>query len=178
MHKLKAPLSEEMLINELQAKSSAGAGALYDNYSGALFGILLAMVSNKELAGELLQQSFIKIWESFDDYNVSKGRLFPWMVGITRNLVKVSLQGEAVGRQNATLPASANGYKNPLAATVCTNAAGPCYGANKTNEGDHDIFKLIFYKGYTCADAAKELDISLDAAKKHCRAALFMKRGQ
>lgn len=39
----------------------------------------------QEEAAEVLEESFVKIWEAMDVFDRSKGTLFTWMLAITRN---------------------------------------------------------------------------------------------
>ena len=76
---------EELIV--LIGKGSQNAFAyLYDNYSQALFGVIFKIVNSQEDAEDILQQAFVKIWTNFKFYNVSKGRLYTWMLTISRNL--------------------------------------------------------------------------------------------
>ena len=72
-------------MDELQAKNEAALSYLYDNYSGALYGVLLKILKEPELCQDVLQESFVKIWKNIDRYNPSKGALYTWMLNIARN---------------------------------------------------------------------------------------------
>src|ERR1700753_3568396 len=87
-------LPEKKLIEEMKAQSRIGAEALYDMYSRSLFGVLLKIVNDDYLAEDLLQQSFIKIWYSVANYNDTRGRLFTWMIAITRNMARDCLRSK------------------------------------------------------------------------------------
>lgn len=43
------------------------------------------MVSAEEIAEDILQDVFVKIWKNIENYDASKGRLFTWMLNIARN---------------------------------------------------------------------------------------------
>ena len=77
--------SEDELVSLLQNKDAQAFNYLYDNYSGALYGIIYKMVENKELAEDILQEVFVKIWNNFSNYTNTKGRLFTWMLNVARN---------------------------------------------------------------------------------------------
>ena len=59
---------------------------VYDHYTGALYGVVLRVVRNEEVAQEVLQDALLKIWDKIDTYDPGKGRLFTWMLNLTRNL--------------------------------------------------------------------------------------------
>lgn len=73
------------LIAAVQQGDQQALAALYDAYSGALYGIILKVVEKEELAQEVLQDTFVKIWRSAGGYDASKGRPFTWMLNIARN---------------------------------------------------------------------------------------------
>src|SRR5207253_4702565 len=72
--------SEEELVILLQNRDQKAFSYLYDNYAAALNGVIYRMVENRELAEDILQEAFIKIWNNFSNYDSLKGRLFTWML--------------------------------------------------------------------------------------------------
>jgi RNA polymerase sigma factor (sigma-70 family) len=81
----KTTYSEQELVYLLQQRNEKAFGYLYDNYSGALYGIVNAIVTDKELANDVLQNVFVNIWRKIESYDATKGRLFTWMLNIARN---------------------------------------------------------------------------------------------
>lgn len=73
------------LIFLLKNKNEESFSDLYDNYSRALYGVIFKMVNDNEVAEDILQEVFIKIWQHIDKYDSTKGTLFTWMINITRN---------------------------------------------------------------------------------------------
>jgi DNA-directed RNA polymerase specialized sigma24 family protein len=55
---------------------------LYDTYSPALYGVILKLTPDVQLASAILEQSFKKIWGELNDYSASKGRIFSLMLRI------------------------------------------------------------------------------------------------
>lgn len=78
--------SELSFVIKLKAKDLKALSALYDQYHKALFGVMLKIVRSTELAEDLLQEVFMKIWFSIDTYDPDRGRLFTWMLNLARNL--------------------------------------------------------------------------------------------
>src|SRR6478609_8576061 len=81
----KIQIEEAALIKLLRSGNSKGLTLLYDNYSAALFGIIIRIVKENAVAEDVLQESFLKIWKNFSKYDETKGRLFTWIVNISRN---------------------------------------------------------------------------------------------
>ena len=69
----------------LQQRNEKAFGYLYDNYSGALYGIVKSIVTDTEIANDVLQNVFVNIWRKIELYDAQKGRLFTWMLNIARN---------------------------------------------------------------------------------------------
>ena len=78
----KISLSEEELVNGLKSQDTAAMEALFSMYSGALLGVISRIVVQTEVAEDVLQETFVKIWNSASGYDPSKGRLFTWMMNI------------------------------------------------------------------------------------------------
>lgn len=77
--------SEPELVALLKQKDAVAFEYLYDNYSGALYSVILSMLTDRELSNDILQEVFIKIWRQIQSYDETKGRLFTWMINLTRN---------------------------------------------------------------------------------------------
>ena len=82
----KLTLTEPELVLALQSKDSTVLKTLYSMYSSALYGVISRIITHTELAEDVLQETFVKIWQSAEHYDNSKGRLFTWMMNIARNL--------------------------------------------------------------------------------------------
>ena len=78
-------ISEEDLIALLANRNMKGMEILYDNYSSALYGVIFRIIQKDEIAEDVLQDTFLKIWNNFPQYDAAKGRLFTWMINIGRN---------------------------------------------------------------------------------------------
>ena len=77
-------LDTEILVQMIKSKSEQGLNILYDNYCGALYGVLIRFLG-EEVADDLLKEVFLKIWKNIDSFDPKKGALFTWMLNITRN---------------------------------------------------------------------------------------------
>src|SRR5688572_5036807 len=77
--------SEEQLVSELRQQSEKAFDYLYENYSSALYTVILTIVKEPQSAADVLQEVFIKIWRQIGLYDDTKGRLFTWMMRISRN---------------------------------------------------------------------------------------------
>lgn len=57
---------------------------LYDQYSPAVYGEITRVTNSREEADEIFVDVFTTICKKFDEYDPSRGRLFTWIISITR----------------------------------------------------------------------------------------------
>jgi RNA polymerase sigma factor (sigma-70 family) len=77
--------SEEELVAALKLNQKAAFEYLYENYSGALYGLIYKVLKDEDKAADVMQDVFLKIWKKIGDYDTSKGSLYTWMMNISRN---------------------------------------------------------------------------------------------
>ena len=78
-------MDESSLCDLIKFQDREVFAYVYDNYSPAVFGEIVRIVKSREAAEDLLQDVFITIWQKGDQYDRRKGRLFTWIMSITRN---------------------------------------------------------------------------------------------
>ena len=58
---------------------------VYDATSSKLYGIILRILKRRELADEVLQEVYVKIWERAADFDPTRASPITWMATIARN---------------------------------------------------------------------------------------------
>jgi len=58
---------------------------LYDRTSSKLFGVVLRVVRDRGVAGEVLQDVYLRIWQNAASFDPHNGRPMTWMITIARN---------------------------------------------------------------------------------------------
>ena len=171
--------SEEELIYLLKNRDQSAFSYLYDNYSGALFGIIYKMLEDRELAEDVLQESFLKIWNNFSIYDSLKGRLFTWMLNITRNLTIDTVRSKGY-RKQSKIQNSGNSVDNSvdnISSNTNTTESFDALGIRKhlallTND-QKQIIDLAYFGGFTQDEISKQLDIPLGTVKTRMRTAII-----
>ncbi len=178
--KTRSPLSDEsVLVEKLLLRDEQAFQWLYENYSAALYGVLLKIVREEEQAQDLMQDVFVKIWANLTTYDTKKGRLFTWMLNITRNTAIDSIRaGKAMSR-----PASAQTVSTDEAGTYTVDRQHAVAPENTDLIGLKDVIEklrpdrkqlidLVYFNGYTHEEAADELSLPLGTVKTRIRSAL------
>ncbi len=64
--------------------------------------IIKQIISQQEVAEDVLQEVFVKVWQNIQSYDVSKGRLYTWMISIARNLSIDRTRSKEFNKQSKT----------------------------------------------------------------------------
>lgn len=167
--------SEEELVQLLQGQDQQAFSYLYDNYAAALNGIIFRMVEDRELAEDILQEAFVKIWNNFSSYDTGKGRLFTWMLNITRNLTIDTLRSKGYKKQSKI-----SGDENSVSNLTNDNRTAERFDAMGVRKQlanlkpeQRSIIDLAYFNGYTQDEISKEMGIPLGTVKTRMRAAII-----
>lgn len=172
---IKTTYSEEELIVLLKEKNENGFHYLYDHYSGALYGVILRIVQSKEYAEEVIQDVFVKIWNSIHQYDASKGRFYTWMINIARNTAIDYLKSKGFQNELKNQPLPDFVYNTTELSTV--NNSADYIGFNNILESlevdKQELINLSYYQGYTQNEISEKLKIPLGTVKTKMRNALM-----
>ena len=171
----KISLSEEELVRALKAQETIAIQALYDMYSGALLGVISRIILQPEVAEDLLQETFIKIWNSAESYDSSKGRLFTWMMNVARNLSIDKLRSKDFKNSNKNQDIENNVDFIDAQKKVTFNAdlLGLREMVVALKPEFTTVLDLVYFKGYTHMEAAEELELPLGTVKTRIRMAIM-----
>ena len=166
--------SQEELIVLLSKGDQKAFAYLYDNYSQALFGVIYKIVNSQEDAEDILQQAFVKIWNNFDSYNESKGRLYTWIVAVSRNLALDFLRSKNV--KNKSKIQSLENHVYTLKSNNLLDSKNDYIGLDKmlailTSE-EQELINLAYFQGFTQDELANKLHIPLGTIKTKMRNSL------
>ena len=176
----KIRIAEDALVSMLSERNTEGIEILYDNYSSALYGVIFRIVQSDEIAENVLQETFLKIWNNFARYDEAKGRLFSWMVSIARNMALDVVRSKDFNqaRKNHTIDGSVSFVDSAFRTTYNPETIGLKDLVTRLDPEYRQVIELLFFGGYTQSEAAAKLDIPLGTVKTRSRAALLKLRQQ
>jgi RNA polymerase sigma factor (sigma-70 family) len=171
----KISLPEEDLVRALKGKETIAIQALYDMYSGALLGVISRIVINPEIAEDLLQETFIKIWNSAENYDSSKGRLFTWMINVARNLSIDKLRSKDFrnATKNQDIENNVDFIDSQKKITFNADTLGLREMVTALKPEFNNVLDMVYFKGYTHVEAAEELNLPLGTVKTRIRMAIM-----
>ena len=165
--------SQEKLIERLQSQDKTVVSDLYDLYSDTLYGIILRIIPQEDLAQDVLQDAFIKIWKNGSSYDSKKGTLFTWMLNICRNTAIDKTRSAAYKRQGKIHEISQTVYNNrQLSYEEKPEHIGIAEEVKKLEEKYREIIELIYFQGFTQKEVTEHLNIPLGTVKSRVRIGL------
>ncbi len=73
------------LLRQVASRDRAAFSALYSATSAKLYGIVLRVLNRRDIADEILQDVYLKIWQSAAEFDSARGSPIAWMASIARN---------------------------------------------------------------------------------------------
>ena len=165
------------LIQRLKRHEPEAMGEMYDRYARAAYSLMVRMVRDSAIAEDLLQETFLKIWNRIDGFDEAKGLLGPWVLTVTRHraidylrstegrVQPVSGDLEKLERPKFFLGFEAD-YANRERIRVIRDAF------QKLSENQRRVVELAYFEGLSQSEMATRLQQPLVTMKTLARTAL------
>lgn len=170
--------SESELVKLIKERHQSAFEYLYNNYSGALYNVILTIISDRELANDVLQEVFVKIWRQSDSYDATKGRLFTWMMNIARNASIDVLRSKSYQNNQQNLELTESVYESGGSMVTNIEKIGLRKLVHTLKEEYRTLIELSYFQGFTQDEISKMLNIPLGTVKTRLRGALLQLREQ
>lgn len=167
--------SEYELVRLLQQQDSNAFAYLYEKYAKALYNASFQIVGDTEICNDILQQVFVSIWQKIKMYDASKGRLFTWMLNITKNASIDFLRSKAHKNSLKNQDIDNNVHADSLATseTVNIDAIGIKKFIDTLREEYKQVLMQSYFEGFTHDEIAQNLQIPIGTVKTRLRASLI-----
>jgi RNA polymerase sigma-70 factor (ECF subfamily) len=165
--------NEDELIVRLRARDSAAMTLFYRQYSKLLYPVILRIVRNVPAAEDILQESMIKIWNSFASFDATKGYLFSWALRVCRNTAIDHMRDRRAREAQKTQPLDASAALYHAApATFLPEHVGVRELTHRLRPEYQRLIDLLYFEGLTQVEAAERLQLPLGTVKTHSRQAI------
>jgi RNA polymerase sigma-70 factor, ECF subfamily len=164
------------LVGAVAKGDKAAFERLYGATRAKLYGVLLRILGRPELAEEVMQETYLKVWKMADKFDPELASPITWMVAMARNRAidivrkraEVSIEEEPEA-QNVASDAPA-----PLARREMTEELKrllSCLG--KLDPEKQRIVLLAYYSGWSREQLSTKLDIPVNTIKTWLRRSLL-----
>ena len=73
------------LLVRLQKRDPQALAELYDRYGKMVYGLILRVVSDTGTAEDLVQETFLRVWNHAQGFDSERGAVGPWLMAVARN---------------------------------------------------------------------------------------------
>lgn len=170
-------VSDHALLWGIQNRDERALADLYDRYGRLLFTLALRIVGDRAMAEEVLQDTFLRCWEAAAQYDVSRGRVAAWLMGVARNrAIDLLRSGPHQARLREDRPlATADQLSDPMAPDLgdalslrqCVAAA-----LRELPAVQRQTIELAYYGGLTQSEISRVQAEPIGTVKTRMRAAL------
>jgi RNA polymerase sigma-70 factor (ECF subfamily) len=77
--------TDHELLRRMRLGDESALEELYVRYGGLVYTLALRIVGDRELAREVLQDTFLRSWDGREGYDPQRGQVAWWLMGIARN---------------------------------------------------------------------------------------------
>ena len=167
-------IEESELVSRLRERDRLALEYLYDHYSGALYGAILRIVRKQDIADEVLQDVFLKIWDKFDSYDSTKGKLFTWILNVARNQAIDKTRSREISKEKKTtgIDNVVNRIDRSEYLEQGIDGIGVKDILKDLPEEQRFVVEYLYFKGYTQSELADEHNIPLGTIKTRLRLAM------
>ena len=175
----KRELTLESLLNATAKGDRDAFKTLYQRSSGKLFGVVLRILKNRQMAEDALQDVYLKIWQRAGTYSSDKGKPVSWMATIARNraidIVRASRPHQTIDEPGDEEEVFQLGTQNAEGVDVGElESLRFCLGEMKKD--DRQYVMLAYYEGFSRDELAQQFDIPVGTIKTRLRRGLLALR--
>ena len=172
-------LDDKELVQAIVERRTEAVAELYDRYSGMLKALSQRILHDPSDAEEILQETFLQVWNQASRYDPKRSSVSTWLVLISRSRSIDRLRSRQVKLRTAT----AAGRENPDIHTS-PKGVGNVLGQERRKRLQEEmarlpseqsqVLELAFYGGMTQSEIAEHTGIPLGTVKT--RTLLAMKK--
>ena len=167
---MSTPIEQE-IITLLKNGDQKAISLLYENYSGALLGVVKKIISDDDIAQDVLQESFVKVWKKGKTYDASKAKLFTWLYRIFYNSAIDKVRSLKNKTKKEVQIKDSNVYK--LTTDSLNQDTLDIQKHLSTIELKYQVvLNALYFEGMTQQEASEELNIPLGTIKSRLKIGL------
>lgn len=165
------PLNNEShIISLLKSDSRSAVRLILEQYGDALYTVAIKIVGSKEVAEEILQDSFVKVWKKADQYDEEKGRLFTWLIQIVRSTAIDKVRLVKFQRNRTSQSLDTHVYNSvKFSEEMQIKDVGLHKALSSLDEKYRTIIDLLYLQAYTQSEVTRELGIPLGTVKSRAK---------
>lgn len=151
---------------------------LYDATAPRLFGLVLRVVGDRGFAEEILQETYLQIWDRAAGYDPAAGSALSWLLTIAHRRAVDRVRSEQAGRRRAQADAAAREAEGPAGDVADTVVATLTAESERVavrrcleqlTAMQRQAIELAYFGGQTYREVAETLGAALPTIKSRIR---------
>ena len=170
-------LDDEELMQRLLYRDLRAFRALFDRYGNLVYSAALRVVRDAQIAEDMVQEIFLRIWRKPESYVAQRGRFVTWLTSVTRNRAVDEIRSR--GRRFRHETASPEEQERELPAPDTNDPALTVELADQRRlilaalaqipQEQRQIIELAYFGGFTQQEIAQRLSQPLGTVKTRIR---------
>lgn len=176
------PATKETLLAQIAGGDQAAFGALYDEVSPRVFGLIRRLLVDHAQSEEVTQEVFLEIWQNASRYEPSKGGASTWILTMAHRRAVDRIRSSQSGRDRDVkigIRDYVSDYDN-VADTVETNIEHERVkkAMSQLTELQRQAVTLAYYGGYSHSEVAAMLSVPIGTVKTRLRDGMIRLRDE
>ncbi len=168
-------LSDHDLLGRTAARDRTAFAALYDRYAPRAFGLILRIIRNRTDAEDVLQETFLQVWNQAARFDPNRSAPDVWLLLIARSRAVDRLRKRRTPTKE-DLPDPAT-HEEPDTGLIRQEDAEQLRSALEQLPPDQrDLIRRSFFCGRTHEQIATELNLPLGTVKTRIRLGMIRLR--
>ncbi len=165
------------LARRLKNRDPKAMEELYDRYGRITYALIFRVVRNEAVAEDLVQETFIRVWNRVHGFDHEKGALGPWVLAVARNRaidylrsVDGRMAQSAFELEKLEQPALFCDLENSILNMDRVRALRGAF--QKLTANQRLVLELAYYEGLSQTEMSERLKQPLGTVKTWVRMAL------
>ena len=165
------------LAARIKRRDPQAMADLYDRYGRLAYSVILRIVRDREMAEDLVQETFLRVWTRAQAFDSERGGLGPWLLAVARNRAIDYIRSadgrmarsafEIVEMENPAL------FSNLEKDVVTSDQARRIREALvKLDPNQRTVIELAYFEGLSQTEMAQKMSQPLGTIKTWVRTAL------
>ena len=175
--------NDRELIERLKRREPQAMADLYDRYGRLAYSLIFRIVRDSGTAEDLVQETFLRIWNRVQAFDSERGALAPWILAVARNRAIDYLRSVDGRMAKSATELDVNEHPSMFGdlerEVLTSDRARQLRSAfTKLNENQRMVIELAYFEGLSQTEMAEKMRQPLGTVKTWVRTALKQLRAE
>jgi RNA polymerase sigma-70 factor (ECF subfamily) len=164
------------LVARMQRRDPQALAEFYDRYGRLVYSLILRVVRDAGTAEDLVQETFLRVWNRVGGFDTEKGAIGPWLLAVARNRA-IDYLRSAGGRERNLVEFEENDhpalYCDMEKDILTSDKARLVKSAiERLSPNQRQVIQLAYFEGLSQTEMAERMGQPLGTVKTWVRTAL------